>query len=83
MTPAANTSTRRSASVARICSGAMYPSFPFTSPVAVRVSAPAILAMPKSSTFTAPSRVRKTLCGVKSRCTRRSGRPASSASSCA
>jgi hypothetical protein len=71
--PRAKRSVRESTGSPRACSGAMYANLPFSIPaVLARLLA---LAMPKSVSFTAPSKETRTLCGVTSRWTRPSDWP--------
>ncbi len=67
ITPTAKTSARRSTRSPRACSGARYAGLPLIVPSHVTTSESAALAMPKSTTLTAPPRVRITFCGVASR----------------
>ncbi len=67
-------SLRGSTAAPRACSGEKYVAVPMTEPVLVRfwsVESLSALAMPKSATFTPPSRVISTLPGLTSRCTTR------------
>ena len=60
----------------------MYANVPRTAPASVSLRA-LVAATPKSISFATPSRVSMMLCGVTSRWTIRSGRPARSFRSCA
>ncbi len=82
-TPAEYTSLRAVVSSSMICSGAMYASFPFTSPGLVVRTRSSALATPKSSTRATPSMPTMMLCGETSRWTIPSGSPRSSFASCA
>ncbi len=63
-------SLRPSRSSPRICSGERYCGLPITEPAMVSsVLCPAILAMPKSATFTRPARSIRMLLGLMSRWT--------------
>ena len=73
--PMEKTSARRSISAPRACSGAMYASLPLRMPVSVSVTLTAAFAMPKSTSFTVPSKVTRMFCGLTSRWTISSGTP--------
>ena len=69
-------SVRRSTFSPRACSGDMYAVFPLRTPGSSLKSVAA--AMPKSATFTAPSKLNKIFCGETSRCTMERALPPSS-----
>ena len=78
--PVAKMSMRRSTSLPWVCSGAMYANLPFSVPRWVPLSScspPRALAMPKSSSFTAPSYDSITFEGETSRWIIPSGSPSS------
>jgi hypothetical protein len=52
MMPTEKRSARRSMAPPTACSGAMYVTFPFTTPVRVSAERPTAFAIPKSTTFT-------------------------------
>ena len=81
--PRQKMSARRSTSSPRTCSGLMYPNLPLMLPTWVRESLPAAFAMPKSMSFTSPSKDTMMFCGLTSRWTMETGLPPSSLRACA
>ncbi len=76
-------SVRRSTFFPADCSGDMYEYLPLSTPERVTVAWSAAFAMPKSTTFTPPSKVTRMFCGETSRWTMPSGLPVWSVFLCA
>jgi len=79
----AKRSARWSMGLPDACSGAMYANLPLIAPDLVIDALSTALAMPKSTSFTEPSKPMRMFCGEMSRWTTFSGRPESSERVCA